>query len=144
MSISVERIEHFDQELLKELFSKASDFKGEFEDEFFRSKDRIFLLARIDNLSCGFLFAYLLPDPRKGKKKLFLYSLDTFEGYRRKGVARKLIEALREIAWEEKCKSIFLLTAHDNFPARALYESGRAEKHEGEILYVYELGNQDL
>lgn len=143
MSISVERIEHFDRELLKELFSKSSDFKGDFEDEFFRSKDRIFLLARTDNLSCGFLFAYLLPDPRKGKKKLFLYSLDTFEGYRRKGVAQKLIEALTEIAQEEKCKSIFLLTAHDNFPAQALYESGGAEKNTGEFLYVYELGNPD-
>ncbi|MDW3646958.1 MAG: GNAT family N-acetyltransferase [Bacteroidia bacterium] len=143
MSIEVDRIEHLDDKLLEELFSKSSDFKGAFEAEFFQSKDRIFLLARMENKSCGFLFAYLLPDPRKGKKKCFLYSLDTFEEYRRKGVAKKLMEALTQIAREEKCKSIFLLTAHDNFPAQALYESGGAEKNTGEILYVYELGKSD-
>lgn len=139
MSIELERIEQLDEKLLEELFAKSSDFKGTFEEEFFLSKDRIFLLARMEGQVCGFLFAYLLPDPRKGKKKLFLYSLDTFEDYRRMGVARKLIEALTQIAREEKCKSIFLLTAHDNFPAQALYEAGGAEKNAGEILYVYEL-----
>ena len=144
MSIEVERIELLDEELLAELFAKSSSFQGEFDEEFFNSKDCIFLLARMEARACGFLFAYLLPDPRKGKKKLFLYSLDTFEEFRRKGVATKLIEALTEIAREEKCKSIFLLTAHDNIPAQALYESGGAEKNEGEFLYVYELGKQDV
>lgn len=140
MSIEVERIELLDEELLAELFAKSSSFQGEFDEEFFSSKDRIFLLARMEARACGFLFAYLLPDPRKGKKKLFLYSLDTFEEFRRKGIATKLIEALTEIARQEKCKSIFLLTAHDNIPAQALYESGGAEKNAGEFLYVYELG----
>ena len=143
MAISVEQIEHFDKELLQKLFSKSSTYRGDFDGEFFQSRDRIFLLARMDGEACGFLFAYLLPDPRKGKKKLFLYSLDTFEAFRRQGVATKLLDALTEIAREENCKSIFLLTAHDNFPAQALYESGGAEKNAAEFLYVYELGNSD-
>ena len=140
MSVEVVRIEQLDPDLLEELFAKSSAFEGEFDAEFFSSRDRIFLMAKMDGEACGFLFAYLLPDPRKGKKKLFLYSLDTFEAYRRRGVATKLIEALAKIAREENCKSIFLLTAQDNFPAQALYESGGAEKNTGEFLYVYELG----
>ncbi|HEX9744329.1 MAG TPA: GNAT family N-acetyltransferase [bacterium] len=140
MEITIRKIDKYDPVLIKYLFSKIEYPNIQPKPEFFISGTGTMLVAYHDSDACGFLYAYTLHSPARLKPKMFLYSIDVFGNDRRHKVASSLIKRLKEIAREENCSEIFVLTDKYNFAAMALYETTGGVTNEAEdIMYVYNL-----
>lgn len=97
------------------------------------------LVGYCDGEPAGALIAHELPR-LDGPPNMILYSVDTDESFRRRGVARTLIEALKTLAGARGCFEIFVLTNASNLPAMALYAAtgGRRQGHD-DVMWVYDL-----
>src|SRR5690554_7231469 len=63
---------------------------------------------------------------------MFLYSIDVFPRFQRRGVATALIEELKRLAAARNCSEIFVLTNENNPAANRLYQK-RSEEHTSEL-----------
>jgi ribosomal protein S18 acetylase RimI-like enzyme len=81
------------------------------------------LLAKDGARAIGFVQLYPAFSSLKLKRAWILNDLFVHPEHRGRGVARALMDAARRLAHETDAASLFLETAHDNAPARALYES---------------------
>jgi ribosomal protein S18 acetylase RimI-like enzyme len=80
------------------------------------------LLGYVDDRPAGFVSAVEIFHPDK-RPELFLNEIGVVEDARRRGVARALIEELKQLGRERGCGTIWVLTDEDNEPARNLYRS---------------------
>ena len=71
----------------------------------------------------GYSLAYRMPRMDNGSDILQIYHLFVLEEYRRRGIARTLINYMLEYAKKEQLHYVFLLTGTSFTPARKLYES---------------------
>ncbi|ERJ11838.1 GNAT family N-acetyltransferase [Haloplasma contractile] len=141
MSISIKRVDQYDKALLDVLFKKAELHIQRANPSFFRNHHNILLVAYKNEVeACGFLYAYLLNMPNSDKTKLFLYSIDVFNGKRREGIGTKLIKKLKEIGKVYQANELFVLTNDSNLAAKGLYEyTGGYMENDDDIMYVYDL-----
>jgi ribosomal protein S18 acetylase RimI-like enzyme len=83
------------------------------------SDDRTIFVAAFDgDTPVGFAFGYVLPRRHGGPTIFFVYELGVDEGYRRRGIGRRLMEEL--LFGQEEA---FVLTDAANEAAMALYAS---------------------
>lgn len=86
------------------------------------SKDSFYLFVALkDSEVVGGLSAYELDMFYRTEKEIFLYEIGVDEGHRREGIARALIEALKEMCREAGIKEIFVGTEIENEAAKQLY-----------------------
>jgi ribosomal protein S18 acetylase RimI-like enzyme len=71
----------------------------------------------------GFTQLYPTFDSVNVRKKIVLYDLFVREEFRRKGIAKSLMDAAKNYATENKFGSIELSTNKANIPGQSLYES---------------------
>ena len=83
----------------------------------------ILLLARIDGAAVGALAAYEPAKYEQERSEFYIYDLAVAEAFRRRGVARTLIEALKPIARSAGAWVIFVQADREDAPAVALYRS---------------------
>lgn len=136
MSLLIERLHSFDKSLIEKIFKKSGSKLIDPNPDFFTDPNNVLMIAYEKGLPCGFLHAYILASPAKQRNKMFLYSIDTFVRYRKKGIASKLIESLKKLAKKENCEGIFLITQKNNKAAINLYESsgGMANSKEDQLF----------
>jgi ribosomal protein S18 acetylase RimI-like enzyme len=89
-----------------------------------------------DGTAVGFVSGVEMTHPDKGTE-MFLYELGVAEGWRRRGVATRLINALADIARELGCYGMWTGTEHYNVPALAAYRSTGAALEPGTTIVVY-------
>jgi len=126
-------IEHLDMVL--SLFCGYRDFYRRTRDE---DRSREFLAARLeqldsvillavdgtsDEIGTGFVQLYPVFSSLRMTRAWILNDLFVANDFRRKGVARDLLEAAAQIARKTGAPYLELATANDNEAARALYES---------------------
>lgn len=140
MEITIKRMVDFDATLIKSLFELANE-KAVSPNPAFLSDDRnVLLVAYTNDQPCGMLYAYVLTSPHKAYPEMFLYSVDTFEQFRKQGVAIQLIEHLKQFAKTKGCVEMFVMTNNNNKAAMRLYEkTGGVVGNYDDILFVYEL-----
>lgn len=85
--------------------------------------ETILLVAECESSAVGALAAYVLPKFEQARSEVYIYDLAIAEGWRRRGIATGLIEALRAIAREIGAWVIYVQadTLPEDEPARALY-----------------------
>lgn len=69
----------------------------------------------------GGLIAYELDKLERARREVYLYDLAVAEAQRRRGIATRLIDALRTIARERGAWVVFVQADHGDDPAIALY-----------------------
>ena len=83
------------------------------------------------------------PEERTDKPaELYIDEVGVAEGYRRRGIARAMLEAMLAHGKAIGCEEAWVGTEPDNLPARALYDQRRAEgddQAEEFVMYVFEL-----
>ena len=152
--ISVRAADTEDLEALLPLFEAYRAFYRREPDpnaarEFLRERlarvDSVILIA-VDDASnragVGFVQMYPTFSSLRMARALILNDLYVTESYRRRGVARQLMEAARAFAEMSGAVSLSLETAMDNTKARALYESLGYELEQGFLQYSLNTGQR--
>lgn len=107
---------------------------------FLASEGNYLVGAFIDGLPAGFAIAYWLERPDGKADMLFLYEIEVAETFRRRGVARRLIEQMKRDA----SGKFFAVTQESNEPALRLYEScGGRRLHSDDVLFAFDSAAQD-
>jgi len=139
MPTQIERLRKIDNNTLVHLFDRANGGIAETNTHFFEDEENVFLVSRTNGNLSGFLWGYVLQSPRSSFPRMFLYSIDVFDEFRRQGVASKLIEGLKRIAREHRCCEMFVPTQKSNGAAMGLYSKtkGRIE-NEDDVVFKYD------
>jgi aminoglycoside 3-N-acetyltransferase I len=124
-----------DISLLKKMLKVFGDAFGEPDtygdavpsDEYLRSllakPHFIALAAMAGDEVVGALAAYELEKFEQERREIYIYDLAVDEKYRRKGIARNLINELQRVAKERNAYVIYVQADYEDAPAIALYES---------------------
>ena len=121
----------------------ALDFSGGVVSEehvlrFLRNKANLLFAAFADVEIAGFLTAHRLDRFKDLRKQIFIYEVDVAPGWRRKGVGRRLMDAVLETARIESSDEVFVLTSHSNTAAKRLYESvGGTVENGDDLMYIF-------
>ena len=139
MTTMIARMAEFHRDVLRELLEKRGETEFRPNPDFFADSDNVMLVAYTDGLVSGFLWAYVLASPDSLHPKMFLYSIDVFGDFRRRGIASQLIAELKSIARKNKCSEIFVPARKSNNAAVALYmKSGFKAEAEDDVILVCE------
>jgi aminoglycoside 3-N-acetyltransferase I len=89
------------------------------------NKDTFIALAALDDKGSvvGGLAGYVLEKFEQERSEVYIYDLAIAEAHRRKGIATKLINALKPLAKERGAYVIFVQADREDTPAIKLYES---------------------
>jgi len=97
------------------------------------------LLAYLGPRPAGFVSAVEVFHPDKAPE-LFLNEIGVVEAAQRHGVARALIENLKQVGRDLGCVNLWVLTDADNLAARNLYRTtGGRESVDPSLMYEYDL-----
>ena len=96
----------------------------------------LLLAENAGGTAVGFVSGVEMTHPDKGTE-MFLYELGVAEGWRRHGLATRLVNALADLAKGLGCYGMWTGTEHDNLPALATYRSSGAELEPGTTIAVY-------
>lgn len=83
----------------------------------------IAIVAQVDGRVVGGLAGYVLPKLEQPRSECYLYDLAVEAGYRRRGLAKALVERLRAEAGARGIEVIFVQADRGDDPAIALYAS---------------------
>lgn len=99
----------------------------------------IFILGFADDIPAGFLYGHEL-DRFDNEKEFFIYEVGVAEEYQRRGIARGMIEYLKEILKKDNFNLAWVPCFAANTPAVELYKSTGAKiaKEDGEYVYEFE------
>ncbi len=95
------------------------------------------LIAYEDDQPAGFVSGVELTHPDKGTE-MFLYELAVAEAFRRRGIGKALINALREIARERDCYDMWVLTDGDNDAALATYRATGTTAESSHVMLTWD------
>ena len=84
------------------------------------------VVARCDGVVVGMASAFRYVHPDKAPQ-LFIIEVGVAESHRRRGIARRMIERLVQLASELDCTEAWVLTEADNVAANALYRGAGAD-----------------
>jgi ribosomal protein S18 acetylase RimI-like enzyme len=89
---------------------------------FLSQADHHLLIAYADGEPAGMVSGVELTHPDKGTE-MFLYELGVAEPFRRRGIGRRLVTALADLARDAGCYGMWVLTGDENEAALAAYRS---------------------
>ncbi len=132
--------ELFDQ--YRMFYGQASDFDGAsaFIKQRIENQDSVIFTAKDNEIMSGFTQLYPSFSSVSMKPIWILNDLFVLESYRRKNVAKQLMEAAKDYACKTKAVRISLATQFSNTPAQKLYEKMRYVREE--TFYHYDLSIQ--
>jgi len=140
MSIQIIRITDPKSSFIDKLLKSGGMPYEVIKPKFVENDNNILLVAMLNTEICGFLYAYFLERIDGDKPMLFLYSIDVFPDFQRKGIATKLISKLKEIAKSHNCCEIFVMTNERNEAAMRLYrKTGGRRGDADDVLFTYEI-----
>ena len=100
--------------------------RAEWAERFLAAPGHLMLIAYVAGAPAGMVSGIEMLHPDKGTE-MCLYELSVDEPYRRRGIGRALVEALREVARERGCYDLWVGVGTDNDAALATYRSAGAK-----------------
>jgi ribosomal protein S18 acetylase RimI-like enzyme len=94
------------------------------------------LIAYSDGAPAGFVSGVEVTHPDKGTE-MFLYELAVDEAHRRQGIGTALVLALRDLAHDQGCYGMWVLTDADNAAAGATYRKSGGEVESQPLMFSW-------
>jgi ribosomal protein S18 acetylase RimI-like enzyme len=85
----------------------------------------------------GFASGTVLMHPDK-PNQFFVNEVGVHVDYRRRGIARRLVARIRDLARDRGCEGLWLATETDNASARAFYRAVGMRETEGYAIYDWD------
>ena len=127
-------------DLYRQFYKQPSDITActQYISDRLKNKEATIFFIENDGGAClGFTQLYITFDSVRLSKKIILYDLYVRSEYRKKGIARILMNTAKSFAQHSGVGSIELSTAKDNKIAQSLYESLSYERDNK--FYSYDL-----
>jgi [ribosomal protein S18]-alanine N-acetyltransferase len=105
---------------------------------FLVSEGHHLLVAYEGVVAVGFVTGVEMTHPDKGTE-MFLYELAVAKAHQRRGIGRRLVSALRELARERGCHGMWVLTDRHNAAAMATYVAAGATEEGVETMLSWDL-----
>ncbi len=115
------------------------DVRSEWTERFIAQANHHLCIASIDGDPAGFVTGVEITHPDKGTEML-LYELGVDERYRRRGIGRALVEALRTLARDRGCTGMWVPFDDDNDAAGATYRSLVPDEEAASVIAWWDLG----
>jgi aminoglycoside 3-N-acetyltransferase I len=106
---------------------------------FLSRSENVLILASEGDTPVGYVVAYLLDRVDRDQQMMFFYEIGVAEAYRRRGIATRLVGALKAICRAHDVMKMWVPTGRSNVAATRLYAStGGVPMPAGdEVTYVY-------
>jgi ribosomal protein S18 acetylase RimI-like enzyme len=142
-ALGIKRITTVDPKTVEEINSVLDEGKTWDEEGgslFLADKDNALFLAYWNNNISGFLTAHRLQRFDDRKAEILLYEIGVNEEFRKQGIGRALIEAVKAWGREVQADEVWVLTNRSNQAAMALYKSaGGLEASLDDTMFVFKL-----
>lgn len=105
----------------------------------FLADPRHFLAVAVDDdqvVGMASAVVYVHPDKRP---QLWINEVGVAPSHQRQGLARAMLERLKDLGRELKCTEAWVLTDNDNAAARATYRSAGGEETPGVVMVTFPL-----
>lgn len=103
----------------------------------------ILLVGDVDGEPAGQIVGHILKRWDARRPMLFLYSIDIVATYRRKGIARRLLDEFLRLGKEAGCDSAFVLTNASNTPAMRLFEAlGGTRSNPDDAMFEWQIAHE--
>ncbi len=108
--------------------------------EFLADPRHHLVVAIADGVVIGFVSAVHYVHPDKPQPELWINEVGVAESHRRQGMARRMLEVMRQQAMHLGCSGVWVLTHRTNQPAMRLYASCDAvEADEEAVIFEFNL-----
>lgn len=91
----------------------------------------VLIAATLDDAPVGFALGYLLARVDESRPMLSFYEIEVAEPYRRRGIGRRLVDAMKAVARDHHALKMWVLTDSDNRQAQGLYAKTGGEPSPG-------------
>lgn len=118
------------------------DVDRDWTEKFLRQPNHHLCIAYIDDEAVGFVSGVEITHPDKGTEML-MYELGVDDQYRRRGIGRSLVVALRDLARTRGCSGVWVPVDDDNEPALAMYRSLGPDEEARTIIPWWDLGGDE-
>ena len=122
---SIRRLGPGDQAVLAALVRerKDRDLDAETAADLLSRSDVALFAAFLEESPVGFALAYFLPRIDRAQEMAYLHELDVSPRAQRRGLGRRLVEAVRKAALERGAMEVWVITEADNNAAIATYRA---------------------
>jgi aminoglycoside 6'-N-acetyltransferase I len=110
--------------------------------EFLADRRHHMIVALDDGVVVGMISAVDYVHPDKARQ-LWINEVGVAPSHQRRGIGRRMLDAMLEHGRSLRCTEAWLGTEDDNVPARALYESA-GSKPETFVLYEFPFGSDKV
>ncbi len=120
-------------------YKKEPDYEGakQFIIERIINKESVIFIAEIEGVACGYIQLYPIFSSTRMKKYWLLNDLYVSKEFRKKGMAKLLLEKAKEFAIQTKSAGYYLETATDNYAANALYKAVGLKLDDAHNYYLF-------
>lgn len=115
------------------------DVDREWTEKFLRQPNHHLCIAYVDDEPAGFVSGVEITHPDKGTEML-MYELGVDDDFRRRGIGRALVVALRDLAQARGCTGVWVPVDDDNGPAMSMYRSLGPDEEARSIIAWWDLG----
>jgi ribosomal protein S18 acetylase RimI-like enzyme len=138
-------LEHADSALFRETMQSlkpsacphSASEKGEAKAWLAQSAN-ILIAALHEDTPVGFALGYLLDRVDGAAPMLFLYEIEVTAAFRRRGIGSRLVEAMKDVARNERVVKMWVQADPGNDAARALYQrTGGVKNETADLIYVW-------
>jgi len=90
---------------------------------FLQKPENVLIVASDEGVPVGFVLAYLIDRVDRDNRMMLFYEIEVSANYRRRGIARSMVEMLKSICMCENVFKMWVYTNRSNTAAVALYKA---------------------
>lgn len=137
--VDIRRLSKDDKDILNQITNKFKEAENVNMD-FFDNPMNQLIAGLHDGEVIGFALAYKLARIDTKRFMMLLYEIEVLPEHRRKGAGKMMLDEIIQLAKDEACYKLFLMTNESNVPAMTMFEiHGGVRENRDDVLITFDL-----